>query len=182
MASVVLRKSNTTPLGATNKRSRFSRVPITHAQFTCKHILPLFAYDCCVRGAYQILKCQSDVWWLMTVFLPTCTCPYLPWLAIIEAGLPFMTCRICVLRTLLSGSSFQFVIYVICGAIAVIASMTYMITMLHSLTHSDMLDSNRCSWSLSHSSCAARCFANYKLYNKVYITLKQFCYLKLATH
>jgi len=38
-------------------------------------------------------------------------------------------------------------IYVICGAIAVIASTTYMTTMLHSLTHSDMLDSNRCSWS-----------------------------------
>jgi len=36
-------------------------------------------------------------------------------------------------------------IYAICGAIAVIASTTYMTTMSHSLTHSDMLDSDRSS-------------------------------------
>jgi len=54
--------------------------------------------------------------------------------AIVEAWLPFTTCRkinvsmmygICILRTSLSGWSFVFMIYANCGAIAVIPSMTY---------------------------------------------------------
>jgi len=34
---------------------RFRCVPIAHAQFTCKRILLLFAYDGCIQGAFQIL-------------------------------------------------------------------------------------------------------------------------------
>ena len=30
-------------------------MPVVHAQFTCKRILPLLAYDGCIRGTYQIL-------------------------------------------------------------------------------------------------------------------------------
>ena len=45
---------------------------------------------------------------------------------IVEAWLPFMTCRICILRTFLPGWSFLFMIHADCGAIAVIASTTYM--------------------------------------------------------
>ena len=37
------------------QHKRLRRVPIVHSQFTCKCILPLFAYDCCILGAYQIL-------------------------------------------------------------------------------------------------------------------------------
>ena len=95
---------------ATHKRSRFRRVPIAHAQFTCKHILSLFAYDGCIWGAYQILvnPTSGGSRPLGGKFLPTCTCLYLPYTrncAIMEAWLPFMTCRICILRTLLSGWS-----------------------------------------------------------------------------
>ena len=51
--------------------------------------------------------CQSDIWWLTTARRNS----YQPLLvyrncAIVEAWLPFMTCRICILRTLLSGWSF----------------------------------------------------------------------------
>ena len=73
--------------------------------------------------------CQSDIWWLTTARRNS----YQPVLvhifrncAIVEAWLPFMTCRktyrICILRTSLSGWSFLFMIhvYVNCGAIAVI--------------------------------------------------------------
>ena len=43
------------PFWATHKRSSFRRLPIAHVQFTCKCIVPLFAYDGCIRGAYRIL-------------------------------------------------------------------------------------------------------------------------------
>ena len=46
-----------------------------------------------------------------------------------RAWLPFLTCWICILRTLLSGLSFLFRIYANCGVIAVIASTTYMTVM-----------------------------------------------------
>ena len=54
-----------------------------------------------------------------------------------EAWLPFMTCWICILKTLLSGWSFLFRIYANCGAIAVIASTTYM-TVVNTLPSSHL--------------------------------------------
>ena len=36
-------------------------MPIAHAQFTCNRILPLFACDGCIRGAYRILLSCADV-------------------------------------------------------------------------------------------------------------------------
>ena len=38
-----------------SKSRLLQSVPIAHAQFTCKRIVPLFAYDGCVRGAFRIL-------------------------------------------------------------------------------------------------------------------------------
>ena len=75
-------------------------------------------------GAYQILVNPTSGWLTTTrrnFYQPVlvriyCNC------AIREAWLPFMTC---ILRTLLSGWSFLFMIYANCGAIAVIASTTY---------------------------------------------------------
>ena len=54
-----------------------------------------------------------------------------------EVWLPLMTCWMCILRTLLSGWSFLFRIYANCGAIAVIASTTYM-TVVNTLPSSPL--------------------------------------------
>ena len=92
----------------------------------------LVTYHGCVRGAWRIDPCQSDIWWLKTARRTS----YQPVLvriyrncAILEAWLPseawllFMACWICILRTLLSGWSFLFRIYANCGAIAVVATL-----------------------------------------------------------
>jgi len=96
----------------------------------CKRILPLFKL--CLWWLHSSCLLQSDIWWLTTArrssyqsVLVRIYCNR----AIVEARFPFMTCRICILRTLLSGWSFVFKIYANCGAIAVIASMTYMTVM-----------------------------------------------------
>ena len=76
--------------------------------------------------------CQSDIWWL-TIARRNSYQPVLVRIfrncAIVEALLPFMTCRktyrLCIVRTSLSDWSFLFMIYVNCGAIAVITSTTY---------------------------------------------------------
>ena len=50
-----------TPFWATHKRSRFRHSKTGayctswHAQFTCNHILPIFACGGCIQGAYRIL-------------------------------------------------------------------------------------------------------------------------------
>ena len=71
--------------------------------------------------------CQFDIWWLTTARRNSCqsvlvriyrTC------SIVEAWLPFMICRVCTLRPLLSGWSFLFMTYANCRAIAVIVSTT----------------------------------------------------------
>ena len=38
--AVVLQCSNTTPFEATNKKSKFRHMPITHVQFKCKCVFP----------------------------------------------------------------------------------------------------------------------------------------------
>ena len=114
--AVVLRSSNTTPFWATNKRSRFRRVPIVHAQLTCEvamqtHFITPCLWWLCSRCLPN--PSQSDIWWLMTARKNSCQ-PVLVRIyrncAIKEAWLPFRTCRICILRTLLSGWSFLFMI------------------------------------------------------------------------
>jgi len=64
--------------------------------------------------------CQSDIWRLMTARRNS----YQPVLfriyrncAIVGAWLPFVMCRICILRALLSGWSFLFMIYANCASI-----------------------------------------------------------------
>ena len=139
--AAVLQSSNTTPFWATHKRSRFRLVPIAHAQFTCNRILSLWL------SWLRLSPSQSDIWWLTTARRNSCQpvlvhiyrnlvlCPDHTSLwhetnrncAILEAWLPFMTCWIFILRTLLSGWSFLFnIIYANRGDIAVIASTTYM--------------------------------------------------------
>ena len=97
---------------------------IAHLQFSSKRILPLFAYDGCVRGAYRILfnltsGTRRNFYQPVLVRL-SLDC------AIMEAWLPFVTCRICILWIILSGWRFLFVIYANYGAMAVNASTTYM--------------------------------------------------------
>ena len=66
--------------------------------------------------------CQSDIWWLTTArrnsYQPVSTVTLPSWL-------PFMTCRICILRTLTCQAEVICSWYANCGAIAVIASTTY---------------------------------------------------------
>jgi len=97
--ATVLRSSNTMPFLATHKRSRFRRVPIVHAQFTCKHIL-LLRWLCsrCLPN-----PCESNIWWRMTTRRKNLYLSVSTITAIVEMWLPFMTCRICILRTLHSG-------------------------------------------------------------------------------
>ena len=100
------------PFSATNKRSRFRCVPILlcmHSSYA--NAFYHCAYDGWVWGAHRILvnSTSGRSWPLEGI--PT-NCPYLPYnCAIMEVWLPFMACRICILRTLLSGWSFLFMIY-----------------------------------------------------------------------
>ena len=111
--------SNTTPYWATHKRSRFRCEPIAHVQFTCKHILPLclwWLHSKCLPN-----PCQSDIGGSRLLGgIPTNL-----YLSVSTVTVPsWKTLR--TLRTLLSGWSSLFMIYANCGAIAVIASTTYM--------------------------------------------------------
>ena len=110
-------------------------MPIAHAQFACKRILPLFAYDDCIRGAFRILVNpmtggSQPLGGILTnlylsvssVTVPSWRRGFLAW----HVENVSVTYRICILRTSLSGWSFLFMMYANCGAIAVITSTTYM--------------------------------------------------------
>ena len=83
-------------------------------------------------AAFEVLTnpSQYDIWWLTTAgrnsYQPVLVCTFRN-CAIVEAWLPFMTRRICILRTLACQA--EGTVSVHCGAIAFIASTTYMTIM-----------------------------------------------------
>ena len=112
-------------------RRHFEQVEVqTCAYCACAvHMQTNFTTLCLwwLRSRFLPNPCQFDIWWLTTARRNSCqsvlvriyrTC------SIVEAWLPFMICRVCTLRPLLSGWSFLFMTYANCRAIAVIVSTT----------------------------------------------------------
>ena len=106
-----------------------------HTYCACTvHMLTHFTILCLrwLRSRCLPNLCQSDIWWLTTArrnsYQPVLVCIYHN-CAIVEAWLPFMTCRICIFRTLLARLKFSVHDMCNCGAIAVITSATYMTIM-----------------------------------------------------
>ena len=117
---------------------------LTHGYFEQQKVCPLCMHSSHANALYHSLflmvvfyrclsnPCQSDIWWLTTArrnFYQAVLIRIYHDCAIMEAWLPFMTCRIWTIRTWLSGCM-KFSVhdnnnYVNCGAIVVIASTVY---------------------------------------------------------
>ena len=84
-----------------------------HTYCACTvHMLTDFTILCLrwLRSRCLPNLCQSDIWWLTTTrrnsYQPVLVCIYHN-CAVVEAWLPFMMCRICILRTLLARLKFS---------------------------------------------------------------------------